>query len=55
MHRSRARSYVIQVLIMHTTGIEDTGKRSNEVRNGKFCYALFFVPLFQLDISSMFS
>ena len=26
MHRSRARSYVIQVLIMHTTGIEDTGK-----------------------------
>ena len=26
MHRSRVRSYVIQVLIMHTTGIEDTGK-----------------------------
>ena len=22
----RVRSYVIQVLIMHTTGIEDTGK-----------------------------
>ena len=44
MHRSRVRSYVIQVLIMHTTGIEDTGKKDGK-KQKKVSKKIFFAEI----------